>query len=170
MASKLFLQTSSVARTQARFFSVNSPLNRVENLLVIGSGLMGSGLNYKQQFGSVINIFKIPGIAQSAATTGRFNSITLQDVSQQQLDKAKKGIAKNLAVLAEKKRSMLFYNYCTRILTNLFLVNIDRPAEEIANRITTTTEIKPVSDKNLLVIEAVPEMLELKQKLFKNLS
>lgn len=36
-------------------------------------------------------------------------------------------------------------------------------------RITFSTEMKPVDDKNLLIIEAIPELLEQKQNLFKNL-
>lgn len=51
----------------------------------------------------------------------------------------------------------------------ILIVNIDN-VEEVANRITFSTEIKPANDKNLLVIEAIPELLEPKQTLFKNLS
>src|SRR5699024_9214453 len=62
--------------SSARLFTSSSPLHqaRVENALIIGSGLMGSG------------------IAQSCATTGKFKSITLQDVSEEQLAKAHKKI------------------------------------------------------------------------------
>jgi len=94
------------------------------------------------------------GIAQSCATTGKFNSIVLQDVNQEALNKAQKGITKSLANLSEKKRIDLQ----------------GKSAEEVAARITLSTEVKPVSDKNLLVIEAVPEKLELKQNIFKSLS
>jgi len=92
------------------------------------------------------------GIAQSCATTGKFNSITLQDTSQEQLDKAKLKIATNLAHLVGKKR-----------------IKIEN-AEEVASRIQTTTQIREITDKNLLVIEAVPEILEVKQNLFKYLT
>ncbi|KAI2811632.1 hypothetical protein RDWZM_003625 [Blomia tropicalis] len=136
MAFKLLMQNSrfTLNNVQTRLFSQTSPLNRVENVFIIGSGLMGSG------------------IAQSCATTGKFNSVTLQDVSQEQLNKAQKRITASLTALKEKKR-----------------INIDN-AEEVANRITFSTEIKPANDKNLLVIEAIPELLEPKQTLFKNLS
>ena len=91
MASARLLQTaSSRSNSMSRFFSSSAPLARVENVMIIGSGLMGSG------------------IAQSCATTGKFKSITLQDVSEEQLGKAHKKIAANLASMAEKKRSEYF--------------------------------------------------------------
>ena len=77
----------TLIKNQVRFFSQSSPLNRVENVLILGSGLMGSG------------------IAQSCATTGKFDSITLHDVSQEQLNKAQTRITQSLAKLKEKKRS-----------------------------------------------------------------
>lgn len=86
-STRLLLQTSVKFSIAQRLFSSTSPLNRVENVLIIGSGLMGSG------------------IAQSCATTGKFASITLQDVNEEQLGKAHKKIAANLAAMAEKKRS-----------------------------------------------------------------
>ena len=45
------------------------------------------------------------GIAQSCATTGKFNSIVLQDVNQKALDSAQKRITQSLAKLSEKKKS-----------------------------------------------------------------
>ena len=42
--------------------------------------------------------------------------------------------------------------------------------QAILNQITWSTKIEPKSDQNLLVIEAVPEKIELKQKIFKDLS
>ena len=62
---------------------------RVQNLLVLGSGLMGAG------------------IAQVAATAGKFDTIVLQDVSQAQLDKAKGTIAASLARIKKKDREYL---------------------------------------------------------------
>lgn len=52
---------------------------------------------------------------------------------------------------------------------NCCLVNIDN-AEEVAGRITYSTTTNPASDKNLLVIEAIPELIEPKQKIFQALS
>lgn len=60
-----------------------------------------------------------------------------------------------------------FQIHCLSIFL-LFPVNID-DAEAVTNRITFNTQIKPVDDKNLLIIEAIPELMEAKQKLFKDL-
>ncbi len=93
------------------------------------------------------------GIAQSCATTGKFNSIVLQDVNQKVLDNAQAKITQSLTKLQQLKK-----------------VQLDKSPEEVASRITLSTEVKPVSDQNLLIIEAVPEIIELKQKIFKSLS
>ena len=128
------LHHSIIGQQQLRLFKQTCRLNRIENVLIIGSGLMGSG------------------IAQSCATSGHFNSITLQDVSDQQLNVARKNIEKSLSKLLEKKK-----------------INIDNNVEKTVARIHFSTEMKPMDDKNLLIIEAIPELLEAKQNLFKNL-
>lgn len=90
------------------------------------------------------------GIAQaSAQSNANFNSIVVQDVSQPALDKAQSRIKSNLQKLKAKKPE----------------TNVD----EILNRITFSTSLEAKSTENLLVIEAVPEILDLKQKLFKDL-
>lgn len=117
-----------------RSFSSTIPVAamKVENLLVIGSGLMGSG------------------IAQASAQSGaKLNSIVLQDVSQPALDKAKAKMKSNLDRMKQKNAAL----------------NVD----EVIGRISFSTSLEPKSTDNLLVIEAVPEILELKQKLFKDL-
>lgn len=92
IANSLKLFNAPLPQKQSkRLFSQTLPLNRLENVLIIGSGLMGSG------------------IAQSCATTGNFNSITLQDVSQEQLGKAQKQIHKNMSRLKEAKRSKIHF-------------------------------------------------------------
>ncbi|RWS01034.1 hydroxyacyl-coenzyme A dehydrogenase: mitochondrial-like protein [Dinothrombium tinctorium] len=59
---------------------------KVENLLVIGSGLMGSG------------------IVQSAAHNNRnLKSIVLQDISEDPLNKAKSKIEQNLNKIKQKE-------------------------------------------------------------------
>ncbi|OTF74131.1 hypothetical protein BLA29_013915 [Euroglyphus maynei] len=93
MATKYLLSSvtkKSLQQQLIRYFSHTQSLNRIENVMIIGSGLMGSG------------------VAQSCATSGRFNSVTLQDVSQEQLDKARKRIHQSLSKLKEQKRSMCF--------------------------------------------------------------
>lgn len=42
--------------------------------------------------------------------------------------------------------------------------------QKIVSKIQFTNEVKPASTENLLIVEAVPELLDLKQKLFQNLS
>ncbi|XP_027200417.1 putative 3-hydroxyacyl-CoA dehydrogenase B0272.3 [Dermatophagoides pteronyssinus] len=134
MISKQILLFRSINQLRhVRFFSQTAYLKRIENVMIIGSGLMGSG------------------IAQSCITTGRFNSVTLQDVSDKQLEKARKNIQQSLSKLKAKKK-----------------INID-DAEMVTNKINFSVEMKPANDENLLIIEAVPELLEIKQNLFKNL-
>lgn len=100
------------------------------------------------------------GIAQSCAMTGKFNSVTLQDVSQEQLNQVHARIAANLASRIDAAMGSF-----SRSPEEFYL-----DAEAVGSRITTTTEIKPKSDKNLLVIEAIEERLEPKQSLMKKLS
>ena len=124
---------SLIQASQASNLSTTANLRRIENVLIIGSGLMGSG------------------VAQSCASSGKLNSITLQDVNQKQLDVARKGVEQSLTKLHSRKR-----------------IDIES-VEKTLNSINFSQEIKPVSDRNLLVIEAIPEMLADKQKLFERL-
>lgn len=57
----------------------------------------------------LISFVCIAGIAQSCATTGKFNSITLHDVSQKQLDKALNRIEQSLTKMKEQKRSKIHF-------------------------------------------------------------
>lgn len=104
---------------------------QVDNLMVLGGGLMGSG------------------IAQCTAMNPKFKSVVLHDVKQDQLDKAKARIVKDLNRIKQKKADL----------------NVD----EIVSRVTFSTDAKPGSTQNLLIIEAVPELLDLKQQLFKDM-
>lgn len=106
---------------------------RIDNVLVIGSGLMGAG------------------IAQVAATSGKFKSVALNDVSDVQLGNAKARITESIGRLLKRKQ-----------------VNVSS-VDEAVNRITFTKEVKPVSTENLLVVEAITELLKPKQELFKTL-
>ncbi|CAG2166444.1 unnamed protein product, partial [Oppiella nova] len=115
-------------------FSTSASRQRVENVLIIGGGLMGSG------------------IAQSCATSGKFNTITLQDVNQKQLEISRKGIESSVQKLHSKK-----------------LINIES-VDKAVNSIHFTQKIEPKADKNLLIVEAIPELLDAKQKIFANLS
>lgn len=106
MAAKYLFSscTKQLQQQQFRYFSQTQSLNRIENVMIIGSGLMGSG------------------VAQSCATSGRFNSITLQDVSQEQLDKARKRIHQSLAKLKEQKRSMFDGQFSNSLFIYLFFL------------------------------------------------
>lgn len=118
-----------------RSFSTTSSLSRmqIDNVLVIGGGLMGSG------------------IAQSCAQSQhQFKSIVLQDVNQKSLDKAKKSMLVSLGRMKKK------------------MPELDE--QKIVSKIQFTNEVKPTSTENLLIVEAVPELIDLKQKIFKNLS
>jgi len=84
-----------------------------------------------------------------AAQSGKFNSIVLQDISEKALETAKSRMAESLQRMKKKQP--------------------DLDDQAILNRITWSTKIEPKEDKNLLILEAVPEKLELKQKLFKDL-
>lgn len=105
---------------------------KVENLLIIGCGLMGSG------------------IAQVSAASGKFKSIVLQDVSKDQLEKAKSSIHSSLVRVQKKDPSV--------------------DPDKIVSGISFKTDVKDEGIGNgLLIIEAVPEKLDLKQNLFKQL-
>lgn len=107
---------------------------KIDNIFVLGAGLMGSG------------------IAQVCATSSKFDSITLQDVSNEQLDVAKSRIVSSASKLLRKGR-----------------LNVNSVEEALA-KITFTTTLKPAKNENLLIIEAIPEILHIKQDLFKSLS
>lgn len=69
-----------------RHLSLTASNRRLENVLIIGAGFMGSG------------------IAQACAIPGTLQSITLQDKSQDQLEKARGHIHANLIKLKEKNK------------------------------------------------------------------
>ena len=74
----------------------------------------------------------------------------LQDVDQKSLDKARENMLISLARMKKK------------------LPEIDE--QQIVSKIKFTNKVEPASDRNLLVVEAVPELLNLKQNIFKDLS
>jgi 3-hydroxybutyryl-CoA dehydrogenase len=98
----------------------------IKQVSVIGAGLMGSG------------------ISQVCAQAGY--RVTMQDVSQQFLDKAMKSIEWSVGKFVEKGR-------------------IKESAEKVLSRITLTTEINAAKEADF-VVEAVPEVEELKKKIF----
>jgi 3-hydroxybutyryl-CoA dehydrogenase len=101
----------------------------IKKVLVLGSGLMGSG------------------IAQVCAQAGI--QVSLNDVSQEALDRAVKNIAWSVGKLIEKGA-------------------LTEDKETITGRIQQVNDFSTASDADL-VIEAVFEILELKQNVFKEL-
>lgn len=101
----------------------------IQKVMVIGSGLMGSG------------------IAQVCAQGGI--NVILNDVSQEALDRAYKNIAWSVEKLVEKKK-------------------VSGNKDEIMSRITMSRGYEAGADADL-VIEAIFENIELKQKIFKKI-
>lgn len=101
----------------------------IQKLFVAGSGLMGHG------------------IAQVAAT--HHCSVTLYDISDEILAKARENIGWSLKKFHEKGR-------------------VAETPDVILSRLTPTTELAPAADADL-VIEAIPEREELKRELFSRL-
>lgn len=100
------------------------------HLFVVGSGLMGSG------------------IAQVAATAGY--TVTLQDISDEQLERAQKEIESSLSRLVRKER----------------LSDEDKSAA--LSRISTTTDLEAAKEADV-VVEAILERVEAKQDVFRTL-
>jgi 3-hydroxybutyryl-CoA dehydrogenase len=98
----------------------------LEKIFVVGAGTMGNG------------------IAQTAAVSGF--QVTMMDVDQDQLDKAKATISKSVEKLFQKER-------------------ISAEGKENALQIKTTNDLKGI-EKADLVIEAATENFDLKRKIF----
>ncbi|MCS0787594.1 3-hydroxyacyl-CoA dehydrogenase [Cytobacillus firmus] len=103
----------------------------METLTVVGSGVMGRGIAY-------------------AAALGGFH-VFLQDVSEENLDKAKNYIETEMRKSAEK--GYLNHDQVTAALSSLEF----------------TTDLKSAAENADVVIEAVFEMMELKIDIFKQL-
>lgn len=71
---------------------------KVENVLIIGSGIMGCG------------------IAQCTAMAGKFKSIVVQDISEKQLEVAKSQMAGSLQRMKKIKRECECDYRCTLTL------------------------------------------------------
>jgi len=105
----------------------------------------------KSAFGVVGSGIMGRGIAEVAATRGGFGKVILYDVAQEQLDAATKGMDKGLSKLVEKGK-------------------IDEAAKKKAlDCVATTTDAGELAGCGF-VVEAVPESLEIKQKVFASLS
>ncbi|PNF25115.1 Hydroxyacyl-coenzyme A dehydrogenase, mitochondrial [Cryptotermes secundus] len=117
-----------------RYFSSSPAMAAaIKNVTVIGGGLMGSG------------------IAQVAAQTG--HRVTVVEVNENAIEKAKNGIQNSLQRVAKK-----LYK--------------DKPADaetfvkETLSRLHTSLDLKDAVKDTDLVVEAIVENLDLKHKLF----
>lgn len=108
----------------------------IKHVTVIGSGLMGSG------------------IAQVAAQTG--HDVTIVDINEGILDKAKGNIHKSLQRVAKK-------------IHKDNTADGDKFITESMGRIKFVTSAETAVGNTDLVVEAIVENLEVKQKLFKSL-
>ncbi len=88
------------------------------------------------------------GIAQVVATAGY--NVTLVDLKKEYLNRGMETIQKNLDRAVKKEKLE------------------DKEKKEILNRINTTTEYENIKEVNI-VIEAVPENIEIKKEVFKEL-
>ena len=104
---------------------------KLKHIGVIGAGVMGGG------------------VAQVSAAAGY--QVAVQDITQDALDRAKKGIEFSLNKLAEKGK----------------ITPAD--AEQTLSNIQFTTDLKQVCEKSDLIVEAVFENLALKHELFQSL-
>lgn len=104
---------------------------QLDHLLIVGSGIMGSGIAY-------------------ASAVGGFET-TLCDINKDSLYKAKKEIEGMLEKGVEKNK-----------------VTIEE-REAAINRLEYTTDLTLAAKEADFVIEAVPEVKEIKQKVFKQL-
>jgi len=129
---------SSLLKLSVRGFSSSSAMSAtIKNVTVIGGGLMGSG------------------VAQVAAQSG--HKVTLVDVNDQVLKKAKDSISGNLNRVAKK-------------------IFKDKPQEEaqkfvsgaLANLSTSTDALESAKTADL-VLEAIVENIDVKHKLFSSL-
>ena len=106
-------------------------LSDIKKVSVIGSGIMGHG------------------IGQTFALGGF--EVTLNDISNELLDKALKQIRKNLDTFIE------------------FGITTTDAAREAFSRIKTTANLKEAVKDSDYVVEALPEVMDLKKRVFKDL-
>lgn len=106
-------------------------LSQIKNIAVVGSGIMGHG------------------IGQTFALGGY--EVTLNDISDELLEKAMKQIHSNLNTFVE------------------FEITTPETAKEALSRIKTNKNLKAAVRGSDFVVEALPEVMELKKKVFQEL-
>jgi 3-hydroxybutyryl-CoA dehydrogenase len=106
-------------------------LSQIKNIAVVGSGIMGHG------------------IGQTFALGGY--RVTLNDISDERLEKAIKQIHSNLNTFVE------------------FGITTAETAKEALSRIQTNKNLKSAVRESDFVVEALPEVMELKKQVFQEL-
>ena len=136
-------------------------LDKIKNFVVIGGGIMGSG------------------IAQVALLTG-YNKVTVIDLSSEILEKSRILIQQRIEALESEEKCKEFFAYHDMLKNLDFKKKLESfesvgivankvDTKTIMNRLCMETEIsKGVKDADF-VIEAVSEKMELKQKIFRQL-
>ena len=98
-----------------------SQASRVQNVLIVGGGFMGSGWLQFSVVATIVShsllLFHSLGIAQVAAIPNRFESITLYDKNPGQIDNARKNIVANLTRLKEKNKGAGFIHVRIHMFT-----------------------------------------------------
>jgi 3-hydroxyacyl-CoA dehydrogenase len=106
-------------------------IEQIKNVAVIGTGTMG------------------PGIAQIFAQSNL--KVTLYDIQEEQLGKARRAIENNLKTFTDQG-----------LLTS-------KEAKETQDRIASTSNLKEAAQAADFVLEAVPEVLDIKKSVFDSL-
>jgi 3-hydroxybutyryl-CoA dehydrogenase len=106
-------------------------LSQIKSIAVVGSGIMGHG------------------IAQTFALGGY--EVTLNDISDELLNKAIQQIRSNLDTFVE------------------FEITTSEAAEEALRRIQPTKDLKEAVKEADVIVEALPEIIDLKKQFFKDL-
>ncbi|KAF8322627.1 hypothetical protein DL93DRAFT_1035172 [Clavulina sp. PMI_390] len=154
-ARRLAATTRHIAGSQSSAASAAAGSTSLLSLSAAGASSSGSSKSLSPSAGSTIRNVTIfgaglmgAGIAEVAIQKGF--SVTLCDISEKFLDQGKKNIAKSLTRFAKKAGAS---------------VNVD----EIVSRLKTTTDSVSAVAEADLVIEAIVENLDVKQKLFASL-
>lgn len=104
---------------------------KINHILVVGSGIMGSGISYASALGG----FK--------TTVFDINEGSLDQAEQYHKEMLQKGIDRNIITIDEKEKAL--------------------------NKLSYSNNLKDIAKKVDFVIEAVPEIKEIKQKVFEEL-
>lgn len=136
---------------------MSSAAGGINHVTVVGAGLMGSGIAqvncWEQNTSQVQSPMRMKPF-QVAAQSG--HNVTLVELDSKLIDKAKKSIEKNLERVAKKQ----YKDDATKITAFV---------QDALNRISGSTNILETAKNTDIVIEAIVERLEVKQKLFSSI-